>query len=69
MGFSPGLCRVSTDLNQLLHVIVGFGSQLYSVCRFFMHSISYCICAFYVNCVLYPWLLLLSLYLATSNAL
>jgi len=32
-GLSPGLCRVSTDLNQLLHVIVGFGPQVYSVCR------------------------------------
>ena len=25
MGFSPGLYRACTDLNQLLHVIVGFG--------------------------------------------
>jgi len=31
MGFSPGLCKVSTDLDQLLHVIVGFGYWFYSV--------------------------------------
>ena len=29
MGFFPGLCRASTDLNQLLQVIVGFGPRLY----------------------------------------
>ena len=38
-------------------MIVGFGPQLHSVVElvFFLHSISYCICVFYVNCVLDLW--------------
>ena len=66
MGLSPGLYRVSTNLNQLLYVIVGSGARLYSVVEFFffLYSISYhsTYLCLYVNRVLYPWYCYLCIY-------
>ena len=65
MGFSPGLSRVSADVNQLLYVIVGYGPWHHSVVELvFLHSIIYHIhiCTVYDNCVLYPWCCYLCIY-------
>jgi len=49
---SHGVSRGSTDLSQLLHVIVGFGPWLYSVvelvfsavCKFTMYFVPFTLC-------------------------
>ena len=68
VGFSPGLCRVSTDLNQLFHVIVVctppalFGSQ---VLVFVMVSFNFCVM---LNC-LSTYVVHLPLYCACQQCL